>query len=213
MIIANSQEPLAETFTPRGAKLNNEAENEPTPTKPVNISDSGIPKLPLNAKIAFQVHNQESVPLYVSILSIDSAGEMGILFPYDWSEEPILAASIEDGTKVLIPTTEHQRSGTRIKIGEPLGFSEILIIASPTPLRDLLDKLQAIADAQGQAGKRSALSATGDEFLGLTNNLLDDLDRSTRSGTSAENIQLPDGERGVDTMKLAVMSIPFEVVS
>ncbi|NJN12587.1 MAG: DUF4384 domain-containing protein [Richelia sp. RM1_1_1] len=213
MIIADSQEPLAKAFTPRGAKLNNGTENEPTPTKPVNISDSGIPKLPLNAKIAFQVHNQESVPLYISILSIDSAGEMGILFPYDWSEEPILAASIEDGTKVLIPTIEHQRSGTRIKIGEPLGFSEILIIASPTPLRDLLDKLQAIADAQGQAGKRSALSATGDEFLGLTNNLLDDLDRSTRSGTNAENIQLPDGERGVDTMKLAVMSIPFEVVS
>ncbi|MGB6300959.1 MAG: caspase family protein [Rivularia sp. (in: cyanobacteria)] len=213
MIIAETQEPLAEAFTPRGAKLNNETGNQSKPTKPVNISDSGIPKLPLNTKIAFQVHNKESVPLYVSILGINSAGEMGILFPYDFSEEPILAASIEDGTKVLIPTTEHQRSGTRIRIGEPLGFSEILIIASPTPLRDLLDKIQAIADAQGQAGKRSALSATGDEFLGLTNNLLNDLDRSTRSATNAENIQLPDGERGVDTMKLAVMSIPFEVVS
>ncbi|MEM7578331.1 MAG: hypothetical protein AAF316_00520 [Cyanobacteria bacterium P01_A01_bin.80] len=43
--------------------------------------------------------------------------------------------------------------------------------------------------------------------------MLDDLDRNTRSATNAENIQLPDGERGVDTMKLAVMSIPFEVVS
>ena len=213
MIIAETQEPLAKTFTPRGAKLNNETGNEPAPTKPVNISDSGIPKLPLDTRIAFQLHNQESVPLYVGILGINSAGDMGVLFPYDLTEEPILAASIDAGAKVLIPTTEHQRSGTRIRIGEPLGFSEILIIASPTPLRDLLDKLQAIADAQGQTGKRSFIAATGDQFLDLTNSLLNDLDRSTRSGTNADNIQLPDGERGVDTTKLAVMSIPFEVVS
>ncbi len=136
---------------------------------------------------------------------------MAVLFPYDWMEEPILAASIEPASKVLIPKPEHPK--TKINIGEPLGFSEILIIASTTPLRDLLDKLQAIADAQRQAGKRSLITATGDQFLGLTNNLLDDLDRSTRSGMSADNIQLPDGERGIDTTKLAVMSIPFEVVS
>ncbi|BAZ02899.1 peptidase C14 caspase catalytic subunit p20 (plasmid) [Tolypothrix tenuis PCC 7101] len=213
MIIADTQEPLAKTFTPRGAKLNNDTGSESTPSKPVNISDSGIPKLPLETKIAFHVDNKESVPLYVSILGIDSAGEIGILFPYDWSEEPILAASIEATSKVLIPKAEHQRSGTRINIGKPLGFSEILIIASPTPLRDLLDNLQKLADSQRQAGKRSLITATGDEFLGLTNNLLDDLDRSTRGGIVVENIQLPEGERGVDTNKLAVMSIPFEVVS
>ncbi|GAA6616751.1 caspase family protein [Scytonema sp. NUACC26] len=213
MIIADSQEPLAETFTTRGVKLNNETENRPTPTKPVNISDSGIPKLPLKTKITFQIHNKEIVPLYVSILGIDSAGGMDILFPYDWMEDTILAASIEAGSKVLIPKPEHQSTGTRINIGEPLGFSEILIIASPTPLRDLLDKLKTLADSQGQAGKRSPITVTGDDFLGLTNNLLDDLDRTTRSATSANNIQLPDGERGVDTNKLAVMSIPFEVVS
>ncbi|BAY93686.1 caspase family protein [Tolypothrix sp. LEGE 11397] len=213
MIVADSQEPLANTFTPRGAKTNNDNGNQSAPSKPVSISDSGIPKLPLDTTIAFQVHNQESVPLYVTILGIDSAGEIANLFPYDWSEEPILAASIAGGDKVLIPKAEHQRSGTRINIGKPLGFSEILIIASPTPLRDLLEKLQAIADAQGQAGKRSLITATGDEFLDLTNNLLDDLDRSTRGGIIVENIQLPEGERGVDTTKLAVMSIPFEVVS
>ncbi|MBD2776398.1 caspase family protein [Iningainema tapete] len=211
MIIADSQELLAETFTTRGAKLNNETGNQSTPTKPVNIS-VGIPKLPLKTKIAFQIQNKESVPLYVSILGIDSAGDMAILFPYDWMEDTILAASIEAGSKVLIPKPEHQRTGTRMNIGEPLGFSEILIIASPIPLRDLLDKLQTLAASQGQAGKRSPITATGDEFLNLTNNLLDDLDRSTRSATSADNIQLPDGERGVDTNKLAVMSIPFEVV-
>ncbi|BAY66828.1 peptidase C14 caspase catalytic subunit p20 (plasmid) [Calothrix brevissima NIES-22] len=213
MIIADSQEPLANTFTPRGAKTNNDTGNESTPIKPVNISDSGIPKLPLKTTIAFHVHNKESVPLYVTILGIDSAGDIGNLFPYDWSEEPILAASIEAGSELLIPKAEHQRTGTKINIGEPLGFSEILIIASPTPLRDLLEKLQAIAVSQGQAGKRSLITATGDEFLGLTNNLLDDLDRSTRGGILVENIQLPEGERGVDTTKLAVISIPFEVVS
>ncbi|MBD2199867.1 MULTISPECIES: caspase family protein [Calothrix] len=213
MIIADSQEPLANTFTPRGAKTNNDTGNESTPIKPVNISDSGIPKLPLKTTIAFHVHNKESVPLYVTILGIDSAGDIGNLFPYDWSEEPILAASIEAGSELLIPKAEHQRTGTKINIGEPLGFSEILIIASPTPLRDLLEKLQAIAVSQGQAGKRSLITATGDEFLDLTNNLLDDLDRSTRGGIIVENIQLPEGERGVDTTKLAVMSIPFEVVS
>lgn len=41
---------------------------------------------------------------------------------------------------------------------------------------------------------------------------MDDLDRSTRSGSHDEDIQLPPDVRGIDAKKLAVMSIPFEVV-
>jgi hypothetical protein len=48
----------------------------------------------------------------------------------------------------------------------------------------------------------------------LTNSLLDDLDRSTRGATAGnENTQLPPDTRGSDATKLAVMSIPFEVVA
>ncbi|MEC4817256.1 MAG: caspase family protein [Scytonema sp. PMC 1069.18] len=211
MVVAGNQKLLAETFTTRSIQQNIGVGNRPQPTKPIKFSDLGVPKLPVGMKIAFQIQNNESAPLHVSILGIDSTGRMDVIFPYDRSEG---ATIMQAGQKLLIPQPpEAGENPTTFDISEPLGFGEAVIIASNAPLRDFIDVIKTLANTRGIGDQRSPIpDITGDEFLDLTNSLLDDLDRSTRGTTGNENTQLPLDTRGSDATKLAVMSIPFEVV-
>lgn len=205
MVAATSNQVISQIYTTRGVKKNTGTLNRPIANKPINNSDSSVPKLPLKMKIVFQIQNNQSIQLYVSILAIDSSGEMSVLFPLEPGN-----ALVEPGKQISIPEPNDK---FYITISEPLGFSEALIIASSAPLRDSLERLQALNTTRGLANKRGFITGvTGDEFLNLTNSLLDDLDRSTRSGSHVEDIQLPPDVRGIDAKKLAVMSIPFEVV-
>ncbi|BAZ12017.1 peptidase C14 caspase catalytic subunit p20 [Calothrix sp. NIES-4071] len=206
MIVADSKKILGHVFTARGINKNTGASQ---PNTPVKLSDLGIPKLPVGMKVAFQIQNNENVPLYVNILSIDSSGKMDVIFPLDWSAS-VGDALIQPGKQVLIP--ESGGNNSILQVSEPLGFSLALIIASTAPLRDSLRVLQTLAASRGITGKRSFIPAvTGDEFLNLTNSLIDDLDRSFR-GPSSGNTPLPNNVRGIDVKKLATMSISFEVV-
>lgn len=212
LVVAGNKKLLAETLTTRSVKQSTGAGNSPKPTKPVNFSDSGVPKLPVGMGIAFQIQNNESVPLHISILSIDSTGNMNVLFPYERSEGGTL---VQAGQKLLVPQPpEPGDEPTTFDISEPLGFGEAVIIASNAPLRDFIDVIKTLANTRGINQRSPIPDITGDEFLDLTNSLLDDLDRSTRgTSTGNDNTQLPPDTRGSDATKLAVMSIPFEVVA
>jgi hypothetical protein len=104
-----------------------------------------------------------------------------------------------------------QDDGFTLTIGEPLGITEALIVASTTPLRTSLKALKEIAKRGNTT--RGPLATNNDEFLDVADKLLEDLDAGTRGGINVEGIQLPAGVRGVDTKKLAAMAITFEVVS
>ncbi|MUG97664.1 DUF4384 domain-containing protein [Scytonema sp. UIC 10036] len=198
MNIAKSQKIVSETFTVRGGITKQLA-------KPVNIID-GVPKLPLGTQVAFQVENQDSIPLYLSILVIDAAGDMAVIFPDNQLVSVENAVLLPPGEKRTIPDNDEMT----LTISEPLGMTEALIITSTSPLRESLKALQRIATEQNSP-KRGAFS-TNDEFLDVTEKLLSDLDTATRSGTNARDTQLPPGVRGVDTTKLAAMSVTLEVV-
>ena len=205
MNIADTQKVISETFPVRGIE---KGTNQTTPVKPAVITENGIPKLSIGTKVAFELENQESIPLYISILVIDAAGEMAVIFPNDWgvSED---AALLSAGEKRIIPS---QNDGFKLTVGKPFGMTEALIISSTKPLRNSLRVLKEIARTRG-IHKRSALPATEDEFLDLTDKLLTDLDAATRGGLNVEGVNLPTGVRGVDTNKLAAMAIAFDVVS
>jgi hypothetical protein len=204
--IAGSQKIVGKTIPTRG--INKQTGTSTTnPTKPINIQEGEIPQLPVGTQVVFEVENKESVPIYVGILVIDAAGEMAIVFPNDWStsdDASLLAAK----DKRIIPEED---DGFKLTIGEPLGITEGLIIASTSPLRTSLKALKEIA-ARGNT-KRGPLAANNDEFLDVTNKLLADLDAGTRGGINVEGVQLPAGVRGVDAKKLASMAIAFEVVA
>ena len=198
MNIANTQKVISETFPVRGVDKGN---NQTKPVKSPVTTENGIPKLPIGTQVAFELENQESIPLYISILVIDAAGEMAVIFPNNWSVSEG-AALLAAGEKRTIPT---QNDGFKLTVGEPLGMTEALIIASTNPLRSSLKTLKTIARSRGM--NTGAFSAEGDESLDITDKLLDDLDAVTRGGLNVEGVNLPAGVRGVDTNKLAAMAI------
>nr|WP_207714305.1 DUF4384 domain-containing protein [Scytonema sp. UIC 10036] len=204
--IASSKKIVSETLPTRGFTKTLGASTA-TPAKPINIKDGEIPKLPLATQVIFEVENKESVPLYISILVIDAAGEMAVIFPNDWSASED-AALLPARDKQIIPG---ENDGFKLTIGEPLGITEALIIASTSPLRTSLKVLKEIATRGNTT--RGPLSANNDEFLDVTDKLLEDLDAGTRGGINVEGVQLAANVRGVDTKKLAAMAIAFEVVS
>lgn len=210
MNIAGNNELLGETLTIRGGgvKKTTGETNKPAPVQAINSFDSGVAKLPIGTAITFQVQNNESSPLYVSILVIDAQGEMTVIFPNDWSASED-AALVQAKQKQVIPQADDT---FKLTIGEPLGISEALIIASTTPLRTSLKVLQKIAQSRGLENHNAPI-AVPDEVLNVTRSLLDDLDAGTRGGINVESIALPDGVRGIDTKKLAAMAIAFEVVA
>ncbi|NJL79544.1 MAG: DUF4384 domain-containing protein [Richelia sp. SM2_1_7] len=204
MNIAGSQKVISETFPVRGFKK--QTDNQNTPLKPPVITENGIPKLPIGTQVAFELENQESVPLYVSILVIDAAGDMAVIFPNDWGVAEG-ATLLSAGEKRTIPS---QNDGFKLTVREPFGMTEALIIASTSPLRTSLKALQGIAKRGGKT--RGPIAPNEDEFLDVTDKLLDDLDTATRGGLNVEGVNLPAGVRGVDTNKLAAMAIPFDVL-
>lgn len=208
MNIANSQKIIAETFAIRGVKPGFVDSNQTVAVSPVKFSELGIPQLTVGTQIDFQIENNESSDLYVSILVIDAAGEMTVIFPNDWSASET-AALIKPKQKLVIP--QAGRDSFKLTIDEPVGISEALIIASTTPLRTSLKVLQTIAKRSGLENRRSPISVN-DDLLEMTDNLLNDLDKGTRSGTDGVTTELPDNVRGIDTKKLAAMAIAFQVL-
>ncbi|MFM7364565.1 MAG: caspase family protein [Cuspidothrix sp.] len=215
MNIANSQTIIAETFAIRGTNKVPVDSNK-TPVSPVKFSELGIPQLTVGKQIDFQIENNESSDLYVTILVIDAEGTMTIIYPNDWSASET-AALIKPKQKLVIP--QAGRDGFKLTISEPLGVAEALVIASTSPLRTSLRVLQKIAKRSGLENRRSPMNVN-DDLLEVTDNLLNDLDAGTRNSTSASLstsadraiTELPDNVRGIDTTKLAAMAIAFEVL-
>lgn len=203
MNIAGSKKVISETFPVRG--LNKQGINQNAPAKSVT-TENGIPKLTVGTKVVFELENLESQPLYVSILVIDAAGEMAVIFPNDWGAS-INATLLPAGEKRAIPGSS---DGFKLTVGEPFGMTEALIIASTNPLRNSLKALKGIATRSRTT--RGPIAPKEDEFLNLTDELLTDLDNATRGGIKVEGVQLLAGVRGVDTNKLAAMAIAFDVV-
>jgi Caspase domain/Domain of unknown function (DUF4384) len=207
--IAGNKKVMAETFPIRGLAKISTSNNIKKPTiKIANSPDSSLPRLPLGTQVAFQIKSYESVPLYISILVIDAAGDMAIIYPNDWSASEGAALLSAEQT-LIVPQAGVDEFA--IAVSKPLGLAEALIIASTTPLRDSLKALKEIATSRGIT-TRSPIAVDNDDLLNITNSLLDDLDRGTRGGLDIKPVELTTGVRGIDTKKLAAMSISFEVI-
>lgn len=191
----------ASAFTVRGSAIN-------SPQLSTNIKPNsgeiqgGIPNLPLGTRVQFLVENKEDKDLFVSLLVITPEGEMVVLFPNSWTATTD-AALIKAGETRQIP--EVGKDSFRITVGKPLGNVEVLVIASASPLRDALKKLQSIAASRGQRGGPLSLD---DDAGSVIDDLLGDLDRGTR-GSRSLYASFDSTVRTVDTAQLAAMSISF----
>ncbi|MFB2882393.1 caspase family protein [Floridanema aerugineum] len=195
----------ASAFTVRGGAIN-------SPQLPNNIKPNsgeiqgGIPNLPLGTRVQFLVENQEDKDLFVSLLVITPEGEMVVLFPNSWTATSD-AALIKAGERRQIP--ELGKDSFKITVGKPLGNVEVLVIASASPLREALKKLQSIAVSRGERGGPLSLD---DDAGSVIDDLLGDLDRGSR-GSRSLYASFDSSVRSVDTAQLAAMSISFRASS
>jgi hypothetical protein len=189
-------------FTPRGNAT------------PANPSLSGnISKLPLKTAVQLVVENNETSNLYVTVLVIDPAGAISVVFPNSWATtESATLMKASQTLKIPDPLKDNFRLVTQ----EPKGFTEVLVLASRKPLNKALQTLRNIAAAQGSTTRGGPVSlGTGDQKNASTeviNNLLDDVDNAITGGAVKSATPSSSSDRSLDTTQLAALSITFEVI-
>lgn len=155
-------------------------------------------RLPLKQEVAFAVTNNENQAIYVNVFVIDAAGDMAVIFPNQWvaSDE---AMKIAPKQTVQIPKAGDTFS---FVTQEPKGRTEVLVIASLTPLSSALKAMQTLASRGGQTRGPVALNDPTEVIAGLMADL-----RSDRSSAPAAT-----EIRQVDTAQIVAMAINFDVI-
>lgn len=185
---AGTNEILASTFTARGSRS-------------VSANSHRSRRLALGTPLEFNVTNQESRDLYVSILVIDPEGEMTVIFPNTWTSSEN-AALLKAGESLKIP--QPGKDKFKLTVQKPLGTVEILVIASAASLEYALKALQTVASGSSRSSGPLSLNQ---EPIEVIEQLLVDVSRGTRGGVAVE---LDVAAVGVDMTQLAAMSITFE---
>ncbi|BAZ13412.1 peptidase C14 caspase catalytic subunit p20 [Calothrix sp. NIES-4071] len=209
-ILDTTETVTAQTFPSRTVGKVSEISANP-PKNPKITYQNGIPQIPLKTLVQFQVKNQETNDLYITVLIINPEGEISIIFPNTWSAADN-ATLVKAGETLRIPKAEDD---WQLEIKKPLGQTEVLVVASKSPLRKSLQSLQTIAQAQGRRDVPVALADNPSDIINL---LLEDIDSSldnTSLGRNSSNPSRVNTRRPVrtDTNQLAAMSITYQAVN
>ena len=208
---------LAKQFTVRGQNrsisLNEDDAPEALFSGIVNNSKSAITQVRVNSFIEFIVENQENKDLFVTVLVIDPEGTINIIFPNNLSGSTGNSLIREGETRVIPDPNQGDRF--KLRVTEPLGVVEVLIIASLSPLDEALKALQGIA-SRGSYKRGLPVGLEDKDTTDTIDNLLQDLDRGTRGSNNIANNSIysesNQHSRTIDSRLLAAMSISFEVV-
>ncbi|MEL6930353.1 MAG: DUF4384 domain-containing protein, partial [Cyanobacteria bacterium J06600_6] len=208
-ILGANETIAAQTFTPRSATKTDLLTGQISTTTEINYQN-GIPQIPANTAVQFQVQNNEVEDLYITVLVINPEGVIDIIFPNSWSAAEN-ATIVKANSTLEIPKASDL---WQITVKEPFGLSEVLVVASKSPLRKSLQSLQVIARNQSRGDLPVSVGEKSTEIIDL---LLDDINSSnteelsrnnfsTSSTTSREKVRLS------DTTQIAAMSITYEAV-
>lgn len=167
---------------------------------PAAAGAQGPARLPVGSAVQFEVRNQEATPIHLSLLVIDPTGEMTVIFPNNWTADAE-ATRVAAGASLLVP--DPGRDGFRLVTQEPRGPVEVLIVASLQPIHQALKGFQAIAGRTGQTRGPMTLA----EPVAAVEELLRDL-----SAGPAPTRGLAVEKRGLDTSRIATLSLSFEVI-
>lgn len=150
-------------------------------------------KLPTNKLFQFQVKNGDKSALNLAILLIDSnAGDLVVVFPYEWSATSESMRLEANSTKLIGDPQQLQLKAAG------RGTGEALIIVSRNPLKNAVKTLQNLAAEQNRSQGELQLK----EPVEVIGDLLSDLS-GERGGTSQAS--------QIKTSDIATLSISFEV--
>lgn len=202
-------EEIANPFTIRAALDKGTPSNLGTSLVPLNPK-----KLPVGTAVEISLKNNEANPLYCSLLVIDPAGEITVIFPNPWTTSDD-ATFVGAGKTLQIP--DPNKDTFKLVTQEPKGVVEVLVLASRTPLRKALQSLRGVAERRPQTANRSGpvtldSSDQQNETAEVIDNLLDDVNIDTRSGSTSSTTPSSTTVRNIDTTQLAALSITFEVI-
>jgi hypothetical protein len=154
-------------------------------------------------EIQIKVKNNSRRDLFVAVVSIGSAGNLRVLYPY--FDAPEDRARLSAGQELTLP-----EPGVIFPLSQTPGSLEIMVLASALPIRDALKVLRTIATRGGVSSSRglSATPMSGEDAIEAMEALLGNLDRNTRIATVE-----PRGDvQAVDVTQFLVFSMPIEVV-
>ncbi|MEB3181989.1 MAG: caspase family protein, partial [Nostocaceae cyanobacterium] len=181
-------------FTIRGGAKN--------PGKPIKD------RIPVGTPIQLRITNQENSSLYVNVLVIDAQGQMSVIFPNNWvvGKEDM---RVPAGETRLVPNPDEDRFVLRTQ--EPKGTTEVLVLASRTPMVQGLKALRDIARrGKKQPDSRTLSLSDENDSVNVIDAILSDFDSGTRSSRPG-GIVSEERIRTSDTNQLAALSITFEV--
>lgn len=160
-----------------------------------------------NEEIKIRVRNQESDPVYLSVLGIGSDGQIVVLQPANWND-PVEAARVDEGEELVVPTAE---DGVRFRVSGT-GYIELITLVSRAPLRGLLQSLQTISRGAGR--DRGFVGLEEGDPLDVVRGLLGDVDAISRSGnTAAIGVETAEATSVVDADAIATFSTVIEIVA
>lgn len=171
------------------------------PLGPAAAAPADGSRLPVGTAVQFEISNREVRPLYISLLVIDPAGEMTVVFPNNWTASSE-ATRVNAGQTIRIP--DPGSDSFQLVTQEPKGMVEVLIVASLSPIREALRALQSLASHSAQT--RGPVAAP--DPLGLMEDFLSDL--STPGGSRTRGLAAVG--RTVDPSRIATLSLSFEVI-
>jgi hypothetical protein len=160
--------------------------------------------------IDVRITNEESTPVYVACLIIDSSGNFITLHPARW-DAPDLASQIAPGESLVVPRAE---DGVQFRV-RGAGFLEVLTIVSQAPLRGLLRNMQAIAAGDGRGDPTRGTVRFGDgagDHLKMLDDLLGDVDSLSRSRATGTLETTNHQTTAVEAGAIAAFSTILEIV-
>ncbi|NEQ44075.1 MAG: DUF4384 domain-containing protein [Leptolyngbya sp. SIOISBB] len=179
----NGNQTFGQAVTLRGSQT-------PPPARP------GILQVPVDTGLRFAIENLENRDLYLSVLVVDAAGIMAVIFPNNWTAS-VAATLLPAGETLMLPDSGSFRLVTQ----PPLGTTEVLVVASTSPLDNALRGLQAIADNAGLTRGPVGIADPND----VIGSLLEDISDGTRGAGNAAT-------RSVSVSQLAALSLTFDVI-
>ena len=154
------------------------------------LTAQGIQTITVDQELTITVTNHEAIPLYLGLLAINAAGEVGVLLP---------RASDNANQDRIDPGASKSE---RLRARAPLGIAQLLVIASPTSLQSTLNALRRVASTLRSADE----SAQAPDIMQDMFSTLD----SRRSGNDSPP---PSGPRRLEANAVAALSLLFEIVA
>jgi hypothetical protein len=208
-ILGANETVAAQTIPSRSIAKEDQLSTLPNNINSINY-ENGIPQIPLNTLVQLQIQNKEAEALYITVLIVNPEGAIDVIFPNTWSAAEN-ATLVKAGETLAIPKASDP---WQITVQEPLGLSEVLVVASKSPLRKSLQSLQTIAQQEARGDLPVSIGNNSTEIVNL---LLEDISSDNRENISRNNsvsstTTSKEKVHPSDTTQIAAMSISYVAV-